>query len=82
MGSWNTLPKNLALLYSGSLVISLPSMQMLPLSMPNTPAMELSIVDLPAPLPPITVIKSPSSTVSSTPVRARFSLTVPILKVL
>ena len=52
------------------------------MSMGQTPATALSMVDLPAPLPPMTVTKSPSSSVRSRPLRATFSLTVPALKVL
>ena len=46
------------------------------------PATAFSRVDLPAPLPPMTVTKSPSASVSDTPRRARFSLMVPALNVL
>jgi len=43
---------------------------------------KLSIRDLPAPLPPITVTNSPSSMVRSTPRKAVFSLAEPLLYVL
>src|SRR5699024_9585203 len=71
----------LARLCSGRRVMSWPSIRMRPISIGQTPATALSIVDLPAPLPPMTVTKSPSSSVSSRPLRATFSLTVPGLKV-
>jgi hypothetical protein len=44
-------------------VTSLPSMTMLPASTGHTPATALSMVDFPAPLPPMTVMKSPSAQV-------------------
>ena len=61
IGSWNTRPMYLARLYSGIFVTSILLMVILPSSTGNTPAMEFSNVLLPAPLPPITVQKSPSS---------------------
>ncbi len=82
IGSWNTLPRNFARLYSFNFVTSVPSMTMEPLSTGHTPAIAFNIVDLPAPFPPITVTKSPSSKVSDSPFNAIFSLTVPALKVL
>src|SRR5699024_899291 len=82
IGSWNTRPMYLARLCSGRRVMSLPSIRILPMSMGQTPATALSMVDLPAPLPPMTVTKSPSSSVRSRPLRATFWLTVPALKVL
>ena len=53
-----------------------------PLSTIYVPATALRSVDLPAPLPPITVTKSPSFKVRDTPFKATFSLTVPSLKTL
>ncbi len=44
----------------GRLVTSLPSIMILPGSTGHTPATAFSMVDFPAPLPPITVTKSPS----------------------
>jgi len=69
------------MVYSGSLVISFPPSTILPSSTGNTPQIAFSIVLLPAPLPPITVMKSPSLTVSSSPFNAIFSLIVPLLNV-
>ena len=60
----------------------MPSMVMEPLSTGHTPAMALSMVDLPAPLPPITVTKSPGLRVSERFCSAFFSFIVPGLKVL
>ena len=54
---------------------------MFPSSTRNTPAMAFSIVDLPAPLPPITVTKSPSFRVRERLFKAVFALTVPLLNV-
>ncbi len=82
MGSWNTRPIYLARLCSGRLVTSAPPMEIVPRSAVHTPATALSRVDLPAPLPPMTVTNWPSSMWRSTPRRAVFSLTVPGLKVL
>ena len=59
----------------------MPPTSIEPESIGNTPAMALRNVDLPAPFEPITVTKSPSSSVRSTPRRARFSLTLPGKKV-
>ncbi len=81
MGSWNTRPMYWARLNSARPVTSTPPMVMVPESTGNTPAMALSMVDFPAPLPPMTVTKSPSSMVRFKPWRATFSLTVPGLKV-
>ena len=82
MGSWNTRPRYFALLCSGSFVISSPSMITEPLSTGQTPAMAFSMVDFPAPLPPMIVTKSPSSSVRLMPFKALFSLIEPGLKVL
>ena len=49
---------------------------------PQTPAMEFNIVDLPAPLPPITVTKSPGARCSDKSCKATFSLMVPAKNVL
>ena len=81
MGSWNTRPRYLARCDSLRREMSVPSSSITPESSGYTPAIILSSVDLPAPLPPITVTKSPSLRVRSTPVSARFSVTVPLLKV-
>ena len=67
IGSWNTRPIYLARLYSGILVTSMSLIVIEPSSTGNTPAMEFSNVLLPAPLPPITVQKSPSSNRRSIP---------------
>src|SRR5699024_7489735 len=63
-------------------VTSAPSIMILPSSTGQTPATAFSMVDLPAPLPPMTVTKSPSFRWRDRPFRAVFSLTVPGLKVL
>src|SRR5699024_9342449 len=62
--------------------MSCPSRVMVPASAMNSPAMALNSVDLPAPLEPTMVAKSPASRWRSTACRATFSLTVPGLKVL
>ena len=82
MGSWNTRPIYFARLYSGRAVTSTPSMRIFPVSTGKTPAMALSMVLLPAPLPPMTVTKSPSFMVRFRPFKATFWFTVPALKVL
>ena len=82
IGSWNTRPRNFALLCSGIFVTSTPPINTCPKSGFHTPATALSIVLLPAPLPPITVTKSPSSSLSERLSSARFSFMVPALKVL
>ena len=82
IGSWNTRPMNAARLCSGRFVTSEPSMMTLPESTKNVPAVALSIVDLPAPLPPMTVTKSPSFSVRLRPFSAVLALMVPGLKVL
>src|SRR5699024_1629897 len=76
-----TLPRNLARLYSGMRVTSTPSISMEPKSGFHTPAMALSKVDLPAPLPPMTVTNSPSLISRSRPLSAVLALTVPALNV-
>ena len=81
MGSWNTRPRKAARLCSGYLVTLTPSMRICPSSTFQVPAMALRRVDFPAPFPPMTVTKSPSFKVRSSPFRACFSLTVPGLKV-
>ena len=78
IGSWNTRPSRAARRCSGSRVSSVPSRQMEPQSAGNTPAMRLSSVLLPAPLPPMTVTKSPSANEMLTSRMAVFSLTVPL----
>ena len=60
----------------------IPSMEIYPSSTGQTPAIAFKVVDLPAPLPPITVTKSPSFKVRLTPSSATFSLMVPGLNVL
>ena len=82
IGSWNTRPMKAARLCSGRFVTSAPSISTLPESTKNVPAVALSIVELPAPLPPMTVTKSPSLSVTLRPLRAVFALIVPGLKVL
>ena len=67
---------------SGMPVTSVPSMTTLPSSTGQTPATALSIVLLPAPLPPMTVTKSPGLRCRSMLLSAFFSLIVPGLKVL
>ena len=62
--------------------MSVPSMMIFPLSIPHTPAIAFSVVDFPAPFPPIIVTKSPGFKLRLTPLRARFSLIVPALNVL
>ena len=69
-------------LKSGSSVMSLPSSTMVPVSGRKLPAMALNSVDLPAPLEPTMVAKSPASRCRFTFWSATFSLTVPGLKVL
>src|SRR5699024_10063444 len=66
---------------SGWKVMSCPSSTMEPSSGTKLPAMALNSVDLPAPLEPTMVTKSPCSNARSMPVSAFFSLTVPGLKV-
>ena len=80
IGSWNTRPIYLARLYSAMCVTSTSLMCNVPSSTENTPAIEFNNVLLPAPLPPITVTKSPSSNCKSMPRRAIFSFTVPLWK--
>ena len=77
IGSWNTRPMKAARLYSGRLVIFFPSIVMLPESTGKAPAMALSIVLLPAPFPPMTVTKSPSSSVRLRSKSAVLAFTVP-----
>ena len=72
----------LARLCSARWVTSTPSMVMVPASTGHTPATAFRRVDLPAPLPPMTVTKSPSFKWRDTPFKAVFSLTVPALNVL
>jgi hypothetical protein len=62
--------------------MSAPSRRMEPSSTKKSPATALKKVDLPAPLEPTMVTKSPSASVTDKPSRAFFSLTVPGLKVL
>ena len=59
IGSWNTLPRYLARRCSFRRVTSFSPTRMEPLSGRKVPATVLSMVDLPAPLPPMTVQKSP-----------------------
>ena len=68
--------------YSGWKVMSRPSSRMEPASVKKLPEMALNRVDLPAPLEPMMVTKSPGSRWRDRSVRAFFSLTVPGLKVL
>ncbi len=82
IGSWNTRPRYFARLCSGSVVTSMPSILMEPVSTGHTPETAFMIVDFPAPLPPITVQKSPSLSVNETSISAFFSLIVPGLNVL
>ena len=56
-------------------------MKIFPRSTKNVPAMEFISVDLPAPLPPMTVTNSPGARCSESPVSATFSVIVPGLKV-
>ena len=60
-GVLKTRPMNCARLYSGIPVTSSPPMKIEPASTGQTPATAFSSVDLPAPLPPMTVTKSPSA---------------------
>ena len=57
-------------------------MMTVPESTKTGPAVALSIVDWPAPLPPMTVTKSPSFSVRLRPFSAVLALMVPGLKVL
>ena len=61
-------------------VMSQPAMVMVPLSAMKLPAMALSRVDLPAPLAPIIVMKSPFSTLRERSLSTSFSFGVPGLK--
>ena len=81
-GSWNRWPMTLLRWCSGSKVMSCPPSTILPSSAMNPPVMALNRVDLPAPLEPTMVAKSPASMCRLTPFRATFSFTVPGLKVL
>ena len=54
----------------GVRVMSLPAKRIVPLRAGVRPEIERSVVDLPAPLDPISVTISPSSTVSEMPLRA------------
>ena len=82
IGSWNTRPIMAARLCSLWRVMSTPSMLMLPPSISKAPAMALSMVLLPAPLPPMTVTKSPSFKRRLRPLSAVLAFIVPGLKVL
>ena len=82
MGSWNTRPRKTALLCSGSFVTSFPPMTICPPSTGHTPAIALSIVDFPAPFPPIIVTKSPAFRLRLRPHNAVFSFMVPLLNTL
>ena len=55
---------------AGTRVMSSPSKTILPELAGVRPEIERSVVDLPAPLEPIRVTTSPSSTVSETPLSA------------
>ena len=81
-GSWNRWPITLLRLNSGVKVMSSPPRTMQPSSAMKPPVMALNRVDLPAPLEPTMVAKSPFSRARSTPSSATFSFTVPGLKVL
>src|SRR5262249_40926771 len=80
-GSWAMRPMAAARRQTGSGVMSPPSSSTLPLSGTTRPVMTRSNVDLPAPLEPITVMKSPSSTSRLTPASALISLAEPLRKV-
>ena len=67
--------------YSGAKVMSFPFKVMEPESVIKLPAMAANMVDLPAPLEPMTVAKSPGSRWRDRSRMAAFSLTVPGLKV-
>ena len=58
---------------AGTRVMSSPSITTLPLLAGVSPVIARRVVDLPAPLEPISVTTSPSSTVSETP----FSASIP-----
>ena len=81
-GSWNRCPMTLLRWCSGAKVMSCPPSRRLPSSAIKPPVMALNRVDLPAPLEPTMVAKSPASICRLTPFSATFSLTVPGLKVL
>ena len=61
--------------------MSRPASRMEPESVRKLPEIALNSVDLPAPLEPMMVTKSPRSRWRDSPVSACFSLTVPGLKV-
>src|SRR5699024_10651040 len=82
IGSWKTRPTTFARLCSGWRETFLPSMEMVPESTINRPEIELSNVDFPAPLEPITVTKSPGFRCRETSTSALRSLAVPAKKVL
>src|SRR5690625_3066006 len=80
-GSWNTRPTWAARRWSGWRVTSRPSTTTFPVSGESLPATMLSIVDLPAPVEPMTVVNSPGCSCREIPSRATRSLGVPAKKV-
>ena len=81
-GFWKTRPIRDARLCSGHLVMSCPLRLIFPLSVMNEPATEFNNVDLPEPLVPMMMRKSPSLSVTDTFCSAKTSLTLPGWKVL
>ncbi len=76
IGSWKTRATTLARLCSAVRVTSLSSITICPASIGWRPATTFNSVDLPAPLDPMMVTKSPSSSARLTDFRATRSLTV------
>ena len=81
IGSWKTRPMKRARWKSCSRVTSWPSIRTLPASGRSLPDTMFSSVDLPAPLLPITVMKSPAARSREIPSSATRSFTVPAKKV-
>ncbi|KXT89066.1 hypothetical protein SORDD21_01823 [Streptococcus oralis] len=82
LGSWKTRAISFARFRTLVCLIDCPSKRISPWSTCRPPARIFIKVDLPAPFPPMTEMKSPSSTVRSKPLRTWFSLTVPASNVL
>ncbi|MMZ66432.1 hypothetical protein D1872_289310 [compost metagenome] len=73
IGSWKTRPIQRLRLYSGRWPISRPPIRICPASGLRTPEIMFISVDLPAPLLPMTVTKSPGCKCKFTLTKAIFS---------